>query len=139
MKEQNNTTQCKSSNYSMENMEKPEISEEDGGVWDKTKEGVAKAWSVTKDGAVKVWDKTKEVTEDITGIGKSDKDETAYFEEDNFTDEHGHNIHHLHGFSENDEDFASFSETDGEIIKPDGMNHLHSSSSSKQHSSQARR
>lgn len=139
MKEHNKTTQCESSNYSMENMEKPEISEEEIGVWDKTKEDVAKAWSATKDGVVKAWDKTKQMTEDITGLGKNNENEEAYFEEEDTTDGHGHNIHHLHGFAENDEDFASFSETDGEIVKQNSMHHLHSSSSSKQYSSQARK
>ena len=53
MKKQNKTTHSKSSNYSMGNMENSEISEEEIGVWDKTKESVAKAWGAAKEGASK--------------------------------------------------------------------------------------
>lgn len=134
MKEQNKTTHCKSSSYSMENMEKPEVIEEESGVWDKTKESVAKAWSATKDGAVKAWDKTKEVTEDITGFGHAEDDETAYFEEENTTDEHGHHIHRTQGYAEDDGHFASFSETDENI-----PHHLHNGSTSRHSSSSIRR
>jgi hypothetical protein len=129
MKEQNKTTHCKSSNYSMENMEKPEISEEEIGVWDRTKEGVAKAWSATKDGAVKAWDKTKEVTEDITGFGHDDN-ETAYFEDEDLSDKYGHHYHHSQGVAEDKDHFASFSETDGEMPS----HHLHKNSSAEHHS-----
>ena len=31
-------------------------------VWDKTKDGSARAWDKTKDGSAKAWDKTKEVS-----------------------------------------------------------------------------
>lgn len=134
MKE-NNKTHCKSSSYGMENMESPEITEETGGVWDKTKEGVAKAWSVTKEGAVKAWDKTKEVTEDITGFGNRDKDGNAYFEEENFTDENGDYIHHSHGYTENSKDFASFNETDESEVLHDNLHHTHTSSSAHRPSS----
>ena len=133
MKKQNKTTHCKSSNYSMENMENSEISEEEIGVWDKTKEGVAKAWSATKEGAARAWDKTKEVTEDITGFGHDDDDKKgAYFEEESFMDENNHHIHHSHGFAEDDDHFASFSETDGEMSHHPAH---HISKSSGQHSS----
>lgn len=122
MKEQIKTKHHETNSYSMENMEKPEISEEESGVWEITKEGVAKAWSATKEGAVKAWDKTKEVTEDLTGLGHDHDDETAFFEEENITDEYGHHIHHARGLTEDDGQFASFSETDEGI-----PHHLHNS------------
>ena len=115
MKEHNKTTHCKSGAYSMENMENPEVIDEESGVWDKTKEGVAKAWSATKEGAAKAWDKTKEVTEDITGFGHHDDDEGAYFEEESIIDNHGRHLHHTQGFTKSENHYADFSETDGDI------------------------
>ncbi|MBQ8481727.1 MAG: hypothetical protein IJ532_04270 [Alphaproteobacteria bacterium] len=131
MKEHNNQNNkhSETSSYSMENMENSSAHEENSGVWEATKEGVAKAWSATKEGASKAWDKTKDVTEDITGFGHHDRDEEAYFEDESIIDNHGYSLHHSQGFSENDEDFAAFSETDGNIPHTHKSNHLHSSSS----------
>ena len=140
MKEQNKTTHCKSSGYSMENMEKPEISEEETGIWESTKEGVAKAWHATKSNAAKAWDKTKEVTEEITGFGHDDEDkETAYFEDENLSDKYGHRYHHSQGIAEDDEHWATFSETDGEIPPHCGAHRLRKNSSSEHSSSHAQR
>ena len=131
MKEHNHKhdNHFETSSYSMENMEASPHEEEENGVWEATKEGVAKAWSATKEGASKAWEKTKDVTEDITGFGHNDEDEEAYFEDENIVDNHGYSLHHSQGFSENDEDFASFSETDGNIPHTHKQNHLHGSSS----------
>ena len=115
MKENNHkcSRQCETHSYSMENME---ADEENSGVWEATKEGVAKAWGATKEGASKAWEKTKDVTEDITGFGHKAEDEESYFEDESIVDDKGYSLHHSHGFSEDDGEFASFSETDGNII-----------------------
>lgn len=116
--------------YSMENMEaSPHEEENDSGVWEATKEGIAKAWSATKEGASKAWEKTKDVTEDITGFGHDDEDEEAYFENETIVDNQGYSLHHSQGFAEDDENFASFSETDGNMPGTHKPKHLHSSSS----------
>lgn len=115
MKENNHKCgkHCETHSYSMENME---TEEENSGVWEATKEGVAKAWSATKEGASKAWEKTKDVTEDITGFGHKAEDEESYFEDESIVDDKGYSLHHSHGFSEDGGEFASFSETDGNII-----------------------
>ena len=122
MKEQKNKP-----SYSMENHE----SEEETGVWEATKENMAKVWGATKEGAAKAWDKTKEVTEDITGFGHDDDDDKgAYFEEESIIDNHGNRLHHSQGFAEDKNHYADFSETDGNI--PHNPAHrLHESSKRK--------
>ena len=135
MRKQSKTQNHETNAYSMENMEKPEINEEESGIWESTKEGVAKAWSATKEGAVKAWDKTKEVTEDITGFGHDDDDnETAYFEDEELSDKYGHRYHHSQGATEDEEHWATFSESDGEMPPHCGTHHLHKNSSAE-HSS----
>lgn len=128
MKENNHKCgkHCETHSYSMENME---TEEENSGVWEATKEGVAKAWSATKEGASKAWEKTKDVTEDITGFGHKAEDEESYFEDESIIDEHGYHLHSSQEFAEDNNEFASFSETDGNITP----HHLHERSS--QHSS----
>lgn len=118
MKENNHkcSRHCETHSYSMENME---TEEENSGVWEATKESVAKAWSATKEGASKAWEKTKDVTEDITGFGNNkEDDEDAYFENESIIGDKGYSLHHSHGFSEDNGEFASFSETDGNIVHP---------------------
>ncbi|MBR1600997.1 MAG: hypothetical protein IJ677_05395 [Alphaproteobacteria bacterium] len=121
---------CKSHSYDVEDMNHSDVNEESSGMWEATKEGVAKAWSATKEGASKAWDKTKEVTEDITGFGNNKEyDDEAYFEDESIIDEHGYHLHSSQEFAEDNNEFASFSETDGNITP----HHLHERSS--QHSS----
>ncbi len=105
MKENNHKCgkHCETHSYSMENME---ADEENSGVWEATKESVAKAWGATKEGASKAWKKTKDVTEDITGFGHKAEDEESYFEDESIIDDKGYS------------EFASFSETDGNIVHP---------------------
>lgn len=116
--------------YSMENHE----SEAETGVWEATKENMAKVWGATKEGAAKAWGKTKEVTEDITGFGHDDDDKNAYFEEESIIDKHGHQLHHSQGMTEDENHIAAFSESESEISPHCGTHHLHKNSSAE-HSS----
>lgn len=140
MKEHSKTKHHETNSYSMENMEKPSMSEEESGIWESTKESVAKAWSATKEGAEKAWNKTKEVTEDITGFGHDDTDdETAYFEDEELSDKYGHHYHHSQGMAEDENHIAAFSESENEISPHCGTHHLHKNSSAERTSSHQQR